>query len=73
MHTGLLSRPPRTAAVQVWQHLSSVNGSESSACLICLGAIRPSEAVWSCRQGCYAVLHMTCMQVGGALARSRRH
>jgi hypothetical protein len=48
-------------------------GGDSSVCLICLGAIRPSEAVWSCGDSCYAVMHMVCVQVrragGGGAGR----
>ena len=38
---------------------------EGGACLICLGLIKPSEAVWDCKGGCYAVMHLNCIQVRG--------
>ncbi|KAI8463588.1 MAG: hypothetical protein J3K34DRAFT_526874 [Monoraphidium minutum] len=37
-------------------------GASNSMCLICLGTIKPSEAVWHCSGACYAVLHLPCMQ-----------
>lgn len=33
------------------------------ACLICLCHISPTEAVWQCEDSCYAVMHLTCIQV----------
>ena len=39
---------------------------EGGACLICLGLIKPSEAVWDCKGGCYAVMHLNCIQVRGS-------
>ncbi|GAX77723.1 hypothetical protein CEUSTIGMA_g5166.t1 [Chlamydomonas eustigma] len=35
---------------------------DGGACLICLGQIKPTEAVWDCQQGCYAVMHINCIQ-----------
>jgi hypothetical protein len=33
-------------------------------CLICLGAIKPTEAVWQCSSSCYVQFHLPCIQVG---------
>lgn len=38
-------------------------GTSNSMCLICLGSIKPSEAIWHCSTSCYAVFHLPCMQV----------
>ncbi len=35
------------------------------------GAIKPAEAVWHCDGGCYAVLHLVCIQVGSELCQGR--
>lgn len=32
--------------------------------MICLESIRPQDPVWSCQGGCYAVMHLPCIQVG---------
>ncbi|GBF94871.1 hypothetical protein Rsub_08114 [Raphidocelis subcapitata] len=47
------------ARVAEWVSAGSTN---SSMCLICLGAIKPREAVWHCAASCYAVFHLGCMQ-----------
>ncbi len=47
---------------RVKDYLSS--GGDGTVCLICLGGIKPSEAVWSCGDGCFAIMHLVCVQVG---------
>ncbi|KIY94746.1 nuclear transcription factor, X-box binding-like 1 [Monoraphidium neglectum] len=37
-------------------------GASNSMCLICLGSIKPSEAIWHCGGSCFAVFHLPCMQ-----------
>lgn len=32
-------------------------------CLICLGAIKPTEAIWQCGSSCFAQFHLPCIQV----------
>ncbi len=32
--------------------------------MICLENIRPQDPVWSCQDGCHAVMHLPCIQVG---------
>jgi len=34
-------------------------------CLICLGSIKPTEAIWHCSGSCFALFHLPCIQVGG--------
>lgn len=57
--------PPRDAAFA--QGLSRVAewvaaGARNAMCLICLGSIKPAEAVWHCGDSCFAVFHLPCMQ-----------
>jgi hypothetical protein len=42
------------------------SAGDSSSCLICLSAISPTDAVWSCQQSCYALYHLNCAQVCGS-------
>lgn len=44
------------------EHLLSAAG-EAACCMICLESIRPADPVWSCQGGCYAVMHLPCIQV----------
>lgn len=46
---------------RVREHLLSASG-EAAACMICLESIRPQDPVWSCQQGCHAVMHLPCIQ-----------
>jgi len=39
-----------------------VSAGANSMCLICLGSIKPSEAIWHCSSSCFAVFHLLCMQ-----------
>ena len=50
---------------RVKEHLLSAAG-EAACCMICLESIRPADPVWSCQGGCYAVMHLPCIQVQGA-------
>ncbi|XP_002987702.2 NF-X1-type zinc finger protein NFXL2 [Selaginella moellendorffii] len=34
----------------------------ASTCLICLEKIRKIDPIWHCKQGCFAVLHLVCIQ-----------
>lgn len=47
---------------RVKEHLLSATG-EAAACMICLETIRLQDPVWSCQQGCYAAMHLPCIQV----------
>jgi hypothetical protein len=40
------------------------SAGDSSSCLICLSAISPTDAVWSCQGSCFALYHLNCAQVG---------
>ncbi|KAL4445363.1 hypothetical protein ABPG77_011188 [Micractinium sp. CCAP 211/92] len=46
---------------RVKEHLLSAAG-EAAACMICLENIRPQDPVWSCQDGCHAVMHLPCIQ-----------
>ncbi|PRW05874.1 putative mitochondrial-processing peptidase subunit beta isoform B [Chlorella sorokiniana] len=46
---------------RVKEHLLSAAG-EAACCMICLEGIRPADPVWSCQAGCYAVMHLPCIQ-----------
>ncbi|KAL4428037.1 hypothetical protein ABPG75_002126 [Micractinium tetrahymenae] len=46
---------------RVKEHLLSAAG-EAAACMICLENIRPQDPVWSCQDGCFAVMHLPCIQ-----------
>lgn len=46
---------------RVQEYLSAAR--DNSMCLICLGAIKPAEAIWHCHESCHAVFHLTCIQV----------
>lgn len=46
---------------RVKEHLLSSTG-EQACCMICLEGIRPADPVWSCQGGCYAVMHLPCIQ-----------
>jgi hypothetical protein len=48
--------------LRVREYLSA--GQDNTMCLICLGAIKPTEAVWQCGSSCYAQFHLPCIQVG---------
>lgn len=53
------------------QHLSSQH-SRMAVCLICLEDIEADAAVWECRQSCYCMVHLLCIQVR-SLAFNNRH
>ncbi len=55
---------------RVKEHLLSAAG-EAACCMICLESIRPADPVWSCSSGCYAVMHLPCIQVCQPAGRSR--
>ncbi|KAF6263962.1 hypothetical protein COO60DRAFT_1292737 [Scenedesmus sp. NREL 46B-D3] len=46
--------------LRVREYLSA--GQDSTMCIICLGAIKPTEAAWQCGSSCYAQLHLPCIQ-----------
>ncbi|KAL6748565.1 hypothetical protein V8C86DRAFT_3020593 [Haematococcus lacustris] len=46
---------------RVREFLAGSSG-DASACLICLSAIKPREAVWACAAGCCALYHLPCIQ-----------
>ncbi|EFN58119.1 hypothetical protein CHLNCDRAFT_34551 [Chlorella variabilis] len=46
---------------RVKEHLLSASG-DGAICMVCLENIRPTDSVWSCQDGCYAVLHLPCVQ-----------
>lgn len=48
--------------LRVQQYLAG--GRDNTTCPICLGGIKPTEAIWACGKSCYALFHMTCIQVG---------
>ncbi|CAG9463242.1 unnamed protein product [Pedinophyceae sp. YPF-701] len=35
---------------------------EGAGCMICLEDVERDDAVWSCREGCYCVMHLQCAQ-----------
>ena len=37
--------------------------NDCSVCLICLEDLHPDDAVWTCRDGCYCLFHLVCIQV----------
>jgi NF-X1-type zinc finger protein NFXL1 len=47
--------------LRVQQYLAG--GRDNTTCPICLGGIKPTEAIWACGKSCYALFHMTCIQV----------
>eukprot|EP00798_Chlamydomonas_sp_ICE-L_P014078 gene14078-20026_t len=47
---------------RVKEYLEWSAGGGNSLCLICLGHIKHSEAVWSCQEGCHVALHINCIQ-----------
>lgn len=51
---------------RVKEHLLSAAG-EAACCMICLESIRPADPVWSCQAGCYAVMHLPCIQASGCM------
>ncbi|KAK9814014.1 hypothetical protein WJX73_009179 [Symbiochloris irregularis] len=46
------------------QHLSGQH-SRMAVCLICLEDIEADAAVWECRQSCYCMVHLLCIQAWG--------
>lgn len=48
--------------LRVQQYLAG--GRDNTTCPICLGGIKPTEAIWSCSRSCYALFHLPCIQVG---------
>ena len=47
----------------VKEHLLS--GQQGAAvCLICLEAVRRTDAVWACQRSCSCTFHLLCIQVG---------
>ncbi|KAI3428787.1 hypothetical protein D9Q98_007606 [Chlorella vulgaris] len=46
---------------RVKEHLLSITG-DGAVCMVCLEVLRPTDPVWSCQQGCHAVLHLPCAQ-----------
>ncbi|WIA21924.1 hypothetical protein OEZ85_004291 [Tetradesmus obliquus] len=46
--------------LRVREYLSA--GQDNTTCLICLGTIKPTEAVWQCGSSCYAQFHLPCIQ-----------
>ncbi|KAJ9527059.1 hypothetical protein QJQ45_025235 [Haematococcus lacustris] len=55
---------------RVREFLAGSSG-DASACLICLSAIKPREAVWSCAAGCCALYHLPCIQAEQEWARNQ--
>ena len=54
---------------RVREHLLS--GQRGAAvCLICLEAVRRSDAVWACQRSCSSTFHLICIQVGLATLSS---
>jgi hypothetical protein len=49
---------------RVAEYLNS--SRDATTCLICLGTIKPAEAVWQCYGACHAILHLPCVQVSGS-------
>lgn len=45
-------------------------GQDNTLCLICLGNIKPTEAIWHCSKSCYALFHLSCIQVCPASSSS---
>jgi hypothetical protein len=54
--------------LRVQQYLAG--GRDNTTCPICLGGIRPTEAIWACGKSCFALFHMPCIQVKGFLNKS---
>ena len=48
---------------RVREHLLSCQ-SGATVCLICLEAVRRTDAVWSCRRSCASDFHLLCIQAG---------
>jgi hypothetical protein len=48
--------------LRVQQYLAG--GRDNTTCPICLGGIKPTEAIWACGKSCFALFHMPCIQVG---------
>lgn len=46
---------------RVREHLLSSSG-DVAACMICLEPLSPADAVWACQGGCYAAMHLPCIQ-----------
>lgn len=38
------------------------NEYSNNVCLVCLEAIAPGAAVWTCRDSCFCMLHLVCAQ-----------
>ncbi|GFH26118.1 nuclear transcription factor, X-box binding-like 1 [Haematococcus lacustris] len=55
---------------RVREFLAGSSG-DASACLICLSAIKPREAVWACAAGCCALYHLPCIQAEQEWARNQ--
>jgi NF-X1-type zinc finger protein NFXL1 len=60
---------PQEGLERVKEHLLA-GASEAAVCLVCLENIQPTDPVWSCQDGCYAVMHLTCVQVNVTQAAS---
>ena len=44
------------------QDFISCNEYSNNVCLVCLEAIAPGAAVWTCRNSCFCMLHLVCAQ-----------
>ena len=44
------------------QDFISTNEYSNNVCLVCLEQIAPHAAVWTCREACFCMLHLTCAQ-----------
>ncbi len=51
---------------RVKEYLLSSAG-DAAICMVCLDEIRHADAVWSCHDSCYAIMHLQCIQVSGRL------
>jgi NF-X1-type zinc finger protein NFXL1 len=52
----------KAGMARVREHIASAQGACTSVCLVCLEAIPADGAVWACRRGCHALLHLLCAQ-----------
>ena len=53
---------------RVREHLLSCQ-SGAAVCLICLEAVRRTDAVWSCQRSCACDFHLLCIQASHRRAR----
>uniref|UniRef100_A0A061QPI7 Nf-x1-type zinc finger protein nfxl2-like n=1 Tax=Tetraselmis sp. GSL018 TaxID=582737 RepID=A0A061QPI7_9CHLO len=50
-----------SALERIEEHLLSTKEG-ASVCLVCLETIGAADATWHCRQSCFAVMHLQCIQ-----------